>query len=74
MRSLEARRAKIYSPKMERQAVIQIMQDLERSIQMRHALLERLARNEELDLAEEWETIEQLETELSRKIRKRPIG
>ena len=50
------------------------MQDLERSIQMRHALLERLARNEELDLAQEWETIEQLETELSRKIRKRPIG
>ena len=50
------------------------MQDLERSIQMRQALIERLSRNEELDLAHEWETIEQLEMELSKKIRKRPLG
>ena len=59
---------------MERNDVIQVMQDLERSIQMRQALFDRLARNEEVDLAQEWELIEQLEMELSRKIRKRPVG
>jgi hypothetical protein len=65
---------RIYTPAMERNDVIQVMQDLERSIQMRQALLDRLARNEEVDLAQEWDTIEQLEMELSRKIRKRPVG
>ncbi len=68
------RGASEYSPRMERNDVVQVMQDLERSIQLRQALLGRLARNEEVDLAQEWETIEQLEMELSRKIRKRPLG
>lgn len=59
---------------MDRDDVIRVMQDLERSIQMRQALIDRLGRNEEVDLAQEWETIEQLEMELSKKIRKRPVG
>ena len=46
------------------------MLDIERSMQMRKMLHERLARQEEIDLVEEWNAIEQLDQEISRKIRK----
>jgi hypothetical protein len=36
-------------------------------------LLDRLARNDEVDLVEEWNSIEQLDAEIARKIRKHPI-
>ena len=46
------------------------MLDIERSMQMRKMLHERLARQEEVDLVEAWNAIEQLDHEISRKIRK----
>jgi hypothetical protein len=46
------------------------MLDIERSMQMRKMLHERLARQEDVDLVEEWNAIEQLDQEISRKIRK----
>ena len=55
---------------MEQDEVSQLMLDIERSMQMRKMLHERLARQEEIDLVEEWNAIEQLDQEISRKIRK----
>ena len=55
---------------MEQNEVSQLMLDIERSMQMRKMLHERLARQEEIDLVEEWNAIEQLDQEISRKIRK----
>ena len=46
------------------------MLDIERSMQMRKMLHERLERQEDVDLVEEWNAIEQLDQEISRKIRK----
>ena len=46
------------------------MLDIERSIQMRKMLHDKLARQEDVDLVEEWNAIEQLDLEISRKIRK----
>ena len=55
---------------MEQDEVSQLMLDIERSMQMRKMLHERLARQEDVDLVEEWNAIEQLDQEISRKIRK----
>jgi hypothetical protein len=46
---------------------------IERSVQMRSMLRQRLAGNEEVDLVAEWQEIEQLDLEIARRIRKRPI-
>jgi hypothetical protein len=40
---------------------------------MRTMLRQKLASNQEVDLVEEWKEIEQLDLEIVRKIRKRPI-
>ena len=53
--------------------VAQLMQDIERSIQMRQALHAKLSRQEEVDLVEEWSALAQLDDEIARMIRKRPI-
>jgi hypothetical protein len=55
---------------MEQHEVSQLMLDIERSIQMRKMLHDKLARQEDVDLVEEWNAIEQLDLEISRKIRK----
>ncbi len=55
---------------MEQKEVSQLMLDIERSMQMRKMLHDKLARQEDLDLVEEWSAIEQLDLEISRKIRK----
>ena len=47
--------------------------DIDRSVQMRMMLSRKLTSNEEVDLVEEWHEIEQLDLEIARKIRKRPI-
>jgi hypothetical protein len=48
-----------------------LIQDIERSEQMRAAIREKLARNEEIDLIEAWSELEQLDMEIARSIRKR---
>ena len=58
---------------MDASQVAALMLDIERSIQMRKALYDRLAHKEDVDLVEEWHEIEQLDLEVARKIRKRPI-
>jgi hypothetical protein len=58
---------------MNQVEVAQLMQDIERSLEMRQALHAKLGRREEVDLVEEWNNIEQLDLEIARKIRKRPI-
>lgn len=55
---------------MEQNEVSQLMLDIERSMQMRKMLHDKLARQEDVDLVEEWNAIEQLDLEISRKIRK----
>ena len=56
---------------MNEEEVAQLMLDIERSLQMRKSLHERLGRKEEVDLVEEWNEIEQLDLEIANKIRKR---
>ena len=58
---------------MKPEEVAALMLDLERSVQMRSMLRQRLGTNEEVDLVAEWQEIEQLDLEIARKIRKRPI-
>jgi hypothetical protein len=58
---------------MKQDEVVRLMLDLERSMQMRKMLHARLARNDEVDLVDEWNAIEQLDLEIARRIRKRPI-
>lgn len=58
---------------MKQDEVAQLMLDIERSVQMRSMLRQKLATNQEVDLVEEWKEIEQLDLEIVRKIRKRPI-
>ena len=58
---------------MKPEDVAALMLDLERSVQMRTMLRQRLSTNEEVDLVAEWHEIEQLDLEIARKIRKRPI-
>jgi hypothetical protein len=58
---------------MKPDEVANLALDLERSVQMRTMLRQKLATNQEVDLVEEWNEIEQLDLEIARKIRKRPI-
>ena len=58
---------------MKPDEVAKLVLDIERSVQMRTMLRQRLATNQEVDLVEEWNEIEQLDLEIARKIRKRPI-
>jgi hypothetical protein len=53
--------------------VAKLMLDIDRSVQMRTMLRQKLATNQEVDLVQEWKDIEQLDLEIARKIRKRPI-
>ena len=53
--------------------VAKLILDIERSVQIRTMFLQKLATNQEVDLVEEWNEIEQLDLEIARKIRKRPI-
>ena len=58
---------------MKPEEVAALILDIERSVQMRTMLRQKLATNQEVDLVEEWHEIEQLDLEIARKIRKRPI-
>ena len=58
---------------MKPDEVAKLVLDIERSVQMRTTLRQKLATNQEVDLVEEWNEIEQLDLEIARKIRKRPI-
>jgi hypothetical protein len=58
---------------MKPDEVAELMRDIERSRQMRATLHEKLSRQEEVDLVEEWNQIEQLDLEIAGKIRKRPL-
>jgi len=58
---------------MKPDEVATLILDIERSVQMRTMLRQKLATNQEVDLVEEWNEIEQLDLEIARKIRKRPI-
>jgi hypothetical protein len=58
---------------MDQAAVAALLLDIERSIQMRKALAERLTRKEDVDLVDEWHEIEQIDLEIANKIRKGPI-
>ena len=58
---------------MKPDEVAKLVLDIERSLQMRTMLRQKLASNQEVDLVEEWNEIEQLDLEIARKIRKRPI-
>ena len=58
---------------MKPDEVAKLVLDIERSVQMRTMLRQKLASNQEVDLVEEWKEIEQLDLEIVRKIRKRPI-
>ena len=57
---------------MEQADVSKLMLDIERSLQMRQLLLDRLARKDEVDLVEEWNSIEQLDAEIAGSIRNAP--
>ena len=58
---------------MKPDEVARLVLDIERSVQMRTTLRQKLATNQEVDLVEEWHEIEQLDLEIARKIRKGPI-
>ena len=58
---------------MKPEEVAALILDIERSVQMRTMLRQKLATNQEVDLVDEWHEIEQLDLEIARKIRKRPI-
>jgi hypothetical protein len=58
---------------MKPDEVAKLVLDIERSVQMRTMLRQKLATNQEVDLVDEWNEIEQLDLEIARKIRKRPI-
>ena len=58
---------------MEDHEIAKLMLDIERSVQMRKSLHERLGRKETIDLVDEWQQIEQIDLEIANTIRKRPI-
>lgn len=58
---------------MKPDEVAELMRDIERSRQMRATLHEKLSRQEDVDLVEEWNQIEQLDLEIAGKIRKRRL-
>jgi hypothetical protein len=53
--------------------VAKLMLDIDRSVQIRTTLRQKLATNQEVDLVEEWKDIKQLDLKIARTIRKRPI-
>ena len=59
---------------MDPQHIAELMLDIERSMQLRMILQEKLRRQQPMDLVHEWNLIEQLDMEIAKKIRKRPIG
>lgn len=59
---------------MDQREIADLMLDIERSMQLRLMLRDKLRRQEPVDLVDEWNLIEQLDLEIARKIRKRPIG
>jgi hypothetical protein len=58
---------------MDQHEVDLLLLDIERSVQMRNGLRDRLTRRDEVDLVEAWNEIEQIDLEIANKIRKRPI-
>jgi hypothetical protein len=58
---------------MKPDEIAKLLLDIERSVQMRTMLRQKLTTSQEVDLVEEWNEIEQLDLEIARKIRKRPI-
>ena len=58
---------------MKPDEVAKLVLDIERSVQMRTMLRQKLATNQEVDLVEEWNEIEQLDLDIARQIRKGPI-
>ena len=58
---------------MKPDEVAKLILDIDRSVQMRMMLSRKLTSKQEVDLVEEWHQIEQLDQEIARKIRKRPI-
>jgi hypothetical protein len=49
---------------MKPDEVAKLVLDIERSVQMRRMLRQKLATNQEVDLVEEWHEIEQLDLEI----------
>ena len=70
---ISARNERVGRHGMKPDEVAKLVLDIERSVQMRTMLRQKLATNQEVDLVEEWNEIEQLDLEIARKIRKRPI-
>jgi len=58
---------------MKPDEVAKLVLDIERSVQMRTTLRQKLATNQEVDLVDEWNAIEHLDREIARKIRKGPL-
>ena len=58
---------------MKPDEIAKLLLDIDRSVQMRTMLRQKLTTSQEVDLVEEWNEIEQLDLEIARKIRKRPI-
>ncbi len=58
---------------MNQQEVDRLLLDIERSVQLRDALRDRLTHREQVDLVEAWNEIEQIDLEIANKIRKRRI-
>ena len=50
---------------MKPDEVAKLVLDIERSVQMRTMLRQKLATNQEVDLVEEWNEIEQLDLEIA---------
>lgn len=57
---------------MDRDALAQLAVALQRSIEMREALQQKISGKGFVDLLKEWEDIERLDHEITRQIRKRP--
>ena len=58
---------------MKPDEVAKLILDIDRSVQLRTMLHQKLTSKQEVDLVEEWHEIEQLDQEIARKIRKGPI-
>jgi hypothetical protein len=71
--SFDLRLVSIRDCAMKPDELAALILDIDRSVQMRMMLSRKLTSNEEVDLVEEWHEIEQLDLEIARKIRKRPI-
>jgi hypothetical protein len=56
---------------MDERDVNDLMIDLERSIQLRQEIQEKLRRGEFVDLVNAWENVERIDHQVTRKIRKR---